>query len=66
MIRERFVRLLDEAKRNELLLIYAEDLSYGDLTAWELYRVDEASERWKKITEGLVERALGGFEVVEE
>lgn len=53
-MRQRMVWVFDEAKRQELLLIYAEDLTYHDLTAAELSR-DE--ERWKAVAEDLNRRA---------
>lgn len=64
VVRERFATLADNGKRNELLLIYAEEPSYCGLTAHQLSHLDEAYERWREMTEGLVERSLRRLEVI--
>jgi hypothetical protein len=46
MIYVRFVHLLDEQKRKELLIIYAEDVASTGLTAAELHEGGAAYGRW--------------------
>jgi hypothetical protein len=53
----RFVHLLDEQKRKELMIIYAEDLASTGFTAADLKKGGKAYERWAEIDKGLVERA---------
>lgn len=55
-----YVRLvqLDEAKRNELMIIYMEDLSDLGLTAADLAEGGSARARWPEIEKGILERAL--------
>jgi len=60
----RLVHLVDEAKRNELMIIYMEDLSGLGLTAADLAPDGRAAPRWKEISRGLLERAQKGMKVV--
>jgi hypothetical protein len=53
----RLVRLLDEQKRKELMIIYGEDLASTGLTAAELQPGGKAHDRWPTIDKGLIERA---------
>ena len=53
----RLVHLLDEAKRKELMIIYAEDLSGTGFSAADLRAGGRAHDQWPKIEEGLIERA---------
>ena len=53
----RLVHLLDETKRKELMIIYAEDLASTGLSASDLKKGGAAHEEWKDIEKGLVERA---------
>jgi len=55
--------LIDEAKRNELMIIYMEDLSGMGLTAADLVKGGRAAARWDEISNGLLERAAKGMEV---
>ena len=54
---QRLVHLVDEAKRNELMIIYLEDLSPMKLTAADLAKGGKAESRWPEISKGLLERA---------
>ena len=60
---QRLVHLADEAKRNELMIIYLEDLSDMKLTAADLAAGGSAASRWADISKGLLERAIKGIEV---
>lgn len=63
VLSQRLVHLADEAKRNELMVIYLEDLSGMKLTAADLTAGGIAATRWEEISQGLLERAIKGMEV---
>jgi hypothetical protein len=54
----RLVHLLDESRRKELMIIYAEDLAPSGYTAAQLLDGKEPRPEWKNIEQGLVERAM--------
>jgi hypothetical protein len=54
---QRLVHLADKEKRNELMIIYLEDLSTKKLTAADLGAGGKAADEWKDISRGLLERA---------
>lgn len=60
---QRLVHLVDETKRNELMIIYLEDLSAMRLTAADLAPGGSAATRWEEVSAGLLERARKGMEV---
>jgi hypothetical protein len=60
---QRLVHLVDEAKRNELMIIYMEDLSGMGLTAADLAAGGGAAARWDEISNGLLERAVKGMKI---
>ena len=62
---ELFVRLLGEAKRNEILFFYIEDLSYNGLSFSELSGMDKVSEEWMQISQELLNRSLESFEIID-
>jgi hypothetical protein len=53
----RLVHLLDEQKRKELMIIYAEDLTPTGFTPADLKKGGKAYDRWPIIEKSLVERA---------
>jgi hypothetical protein len=55
---QRLVHLVDEAKRNELMIIYLEDLSEMKLTAADLSKGGRAADHWDAISKGLLDRAI--------
>lgn len=55
---QRLVHLVDQAKRNELMIIYTEDLGEIGLTAADLAPDGGAAARWNAVAAGLLERAL--------
>lgn len=63
VLSQRLVHLVDEEKRNELMIIYMEDLSGMSLTAAELAAGGSAAPRWEEISKGLLERAIKGLAV---
>lgn len=63
IIYQRFVRLVDEARRNELLIIYYENLSGTGLTAADLSENGRAAGQRDKLFQEVQERALKGFKV---
>ena len=64
VLSQRLVHLVDEAKRNELMVIYLEDLSRMGLTAADLAQGGSAAARWEEVSKGLLERAVKGMEVL--
>ena len=58
LIMQRLVHLVDKEKRNELMIIYAEDLGGLGLTAADLSPGGSAAGRWEKISADLLERAM--------
>jgi hypothetical protein len=58
VLSQRLVYLIDQAKRNELMIIYLEDLSLMNLTAADLGPGGRAVDQWDAISKGLLERAL--------
>lgn len=57
VLTQRLVHLADHEKRNELMIIYLEDLSPMKLTAVDLAPGGKAADEWKGISKGLLERA---------
>lgn len=64
ILMQRLVHLVDEAKRNELMVIYIEDLSGTGLTAADLAPEGRAAGRWEEMSKGLLERAQEGMKIV--
>jgi hypothetical protein len=64
VLSQRLVHLIDEAKRNELMIIYMEDLSGMGLTANDLAPNGPAIARWDEISSGLLERAMKGMKIL--
>jgi hypothetical protein len=60
---QRLVHLVDEAKRNELMIIYAEDLTGLGLRAADLAESGHAAARWDKISHTLLESAMRNMAV---
>ena len=63
VLSQRLVHLVDEAKRNELMIIYLEDLSAMGLTAADLAAGGSAAARWDEISTRLLERAVKGMKI---
>jgi hypothetical protein len=59
----RLVHLLDEQKRKELMIIYAEDLVPSGLTAAELKKDGKTCEQWPKVENGAVDRATSTIKI---
>ena len=57
MMSVRLVHLLDDAKRKELMIIYAEDVAGTGMTAGELREGGTEHLRWPKVEQELIERA---------
>jgi hypothetical protein len=58
VLSQRLVHLIGDAKRDELMIIYLEDLSAMKLTAADLAAGGKAAGQWEAISKGLLERAL--------
>lgn len=54
----RLIHLLDESRRKELMIIYAEDLAPSGYSAAQLLDGKEARSEWKAVERGLVGRAM--------
>lgn len=63
VLSQRLVYLVDEEKRNELMIIYLEDLSAMKLTAADFEAGGSAASRWNEISSGLLERAVKGMTI---
>jgi hypothetical protein len=63
ILSQRLVHLTDEAKRNELMIIYLEDLSRWGLTASDVSPGGRAAGQWEEMTKALLTRATKGFKV---
>jgi hypothetical protein len=61
---QRFVRLVDESRRNELLIIYYENMRGTGLTAADLSENGRAAAQRGKIFDELRKRALESFTVL--
>lgn len=59
----RLVWLLDSPPRNELMVIYMEDLADQALTAADLAEGGRARDRWPALVEAIERRAVGVFTV---
>jgi hypothetical protein len=63
VLSQRLVYLVDKEKRNELMIIYLEDLSAMSLTAADFETGGSAASRWDEISSGLLERATKGMTI---
>lgn len=63
---QRFIRLVDDARRNELLIIYYESLNGMGLTAADLYEKGRAAGQREKLFKEVMNRALKSFTVSKE
>jgi hypothetical protein len=63
VLSQRLVNMVDEAKRNELMIIYLEDMSGMGLTAADLGKGGRAESQWDEISKALLERALKGMKI---
>jgi hypothetical protein len=64
VLSQRLVHLVDARKRNELMIIYAEDLSAMRLTAKDLTPGGRSAGQWEDISKALLERALKGIDIL--
>lgn len=60
---QRLVHLVDEAKRNELMIIYLEDLSRLGFSAADLAPGGRAAEEWERVSKELLARAMSNMVV---
>ncbi|NNG17768.1 MAG: hypothetical protein HKM89_14940 [Gemmatimonadales bacterium] len=58
VMRQRLVWLLDDPARNELMIIYFEDLQDRGLALADLEPGGKAAERWDEIADALLSRAV--------
>ena len=62
----RLVHLLDDQRRKELMVIYAEDLQLAGLSVPQLSRGDANPEQWNEVADALIRRAIGTITLVRE
>lgn len=60
---QRFVRLVDDAQRNELIIIYYENLSGTGFTAADLSEKGRAAGQREQVFQEMMKRALKSFKV---
>lgn len=60
---QRLVHMTDDSKRNELMIIYMEDLSLLGLTAADLIANGSAANRRDELTKALLERAQKSMKI---
>lgn len=60
---QRLVHLVDEARRDELMIIYMEDLSAMGMRASDLWRGGRAESQWDDIAKQLLDRAVKNLTV---
>lgn len=63
MLWQRFVHMVDASKRDELMIIYMEDLGASGLIAEDFAEKGKAASLWKEIALGLRQRAAEGIEI---
>ena len=63
IIMQRLVHLTDASKRNELMIIYMEDLSAQGMTAAELEPGGSKAANWPAVSDALLARAIKGLKV---
>lgn len=63
MLWQRLVHILDASKRDELMIIYMEDLGASGLIAEDFAEKGKAAGLWKDVSAGLRERAVAGLEI---
>ncbi len=63
VISQRLVHLIGEPKRDELMIIYLEDLSAAGLTAADLAPNGKAAAQWEEMSKGLLDRAVKGLKI---
>lgn len=61
---QRFIRVVDEARRHEFILIYIEDLRGAGFTAADLAKGGRAAEQRDRVFQELQNRALKSLEVL--
>jgi hypothetical protein len=66
MISVRLVHLLDDRQRQELMIIYSEDISAPGLPAADLRKGGRQRDRWSAMEEGLIKRGLERISLREE
>jgi hypothetical protein len=63
VIFQRLVHMTDKTNRNELMIIYLEDLSTLGMTAAELAPGGAKAASWQKVSDALLERAIKSLKV---
>jgi hypothetical protein len=63
IISQRFLHFIGEDKRNELMIIYLEDMSALGLTSKDVAAGGKAADEFGKISEELLARAMKGLEI---
>ena len=64
VLSQRLVHMADKANRNELMIIYLEDLSLMKLTAADVAPGGKAADQWEAIAKGLLQRATKNMKLM--
>lgn len=64
VLSQRLVHLIDKEKRNELMIIYLEDMSATGLSAADLGKGGKAEAKWNEVSEALLARAQKDLEIL--
>jgi hypothetical protein len=60
---QRLVHMVDSSKRDELMIIYMEDLGSTGLTSADLSGNGKAAAQWEGLSKELLKRAISGIEI---
>lgn len=63
VITQRLVRLIDKEKRNELMIIYLEDLTPSGMTSADLAKGGKDAAKWPAMSEAVLARALKDLKI---
>lgn len=63
VLSQRLVHLVDEQKRNELMIIYMEDMAPLKLAAKDFAPGGQAAAQWEETAKALLERAMKGLKI---
>ena len=62
----RYVRVVDEAKKHELILFYLEAASSVSIPVEDLMEGGKSNDKWQQIAQNLIERSNQAFSIVED
>jgi hypothetical protein len=66
LIMQRLVHLIDKEKRNELMIIYLEDMSSLGVTSADVAAGGKAAAKWNDVADALLARALKDLKITRQ